>query len=156
MLAITRATEICIASAGLVLAGTGFCGARHRLAAQLAGGRAQEIARHFLNSFSLAESSEAEVRTIRRALNQHATALYVTIDEVMGGIVGFTPAFASCWRCRGSRARVPGGCMWIRLDHVPPGLQLVAGISATGEVDPWRTVNTPVATRQAAAWSFAE
>ena len=52
MLAVTRATEICIgiASAGLVLAGTDFGGARHRLATQLAA-LAQEISGHFLGRF---------------------------------------------------------------------------------------------------------
>ncbi|HTJ88694.1 MAG TPA: FUSC family protein [Acidocella sp.] len=85
MLAVTRATEICIgiASAGLVLAGTDFGGARHRLAAQLAG-LAQEVSRHFLNALALAGPSEGEARTIRRELTRRVIALDVTVDEAMG------------------------------------------------------------------------
>ena len=85
MLAVTRATEICIgiASAGLVLAGTDFGGARLRLATQLTG-LSQEISGHFLGAFALAGPGEAEARTIRRELTRRVIALDVTVDEVMG------------------------------------------------------------------------
>ena len=55
MLAITRASEICIGiiCAGVVLAGTDFGGARRRLAAQLAAISA-EISGRFAGTFSLA------------------------------------------------------------------------------------------------------
>ena len=84
-LAVTRATEICIgiASAGVVLAGTDFGGARHRLATQLAG-LAREISARFLNAFSLSGPSEAEARDIRRELTKRVIALDITIDEALG------------------------------------------------------------------------
>jgi uncharacterized membrane protein YccC len=85
MLAVTRAAEICIgiASAGLVLAGTDFGGARHRLATQLAG-LAQEVSWHFLSALALNGPSEGEARTIRRELTRRVIALDVTVDEAMG------------------------------------------------------------------------
>src|ERR1700730_16090341 len=54
MLAVTRASEICIGivCAGIVLAGTDFGGARRRLAQQLAGVSA-EISDRFAATFSL-------------------------------------------------------------------------------------------------------
>ena len=84
-LAITRATEICIgiASAGIVLAGTDFGGARRRLATQLAG-LAREVSAHFLNAFALSSSSEATARDIRRELTRRVIALDVTVDEALG------------------------------------------------------------------------
>ena len=84
-LAVTRATEICIGivSAGIVLAGTDFGGARHRLATQLAA-LSQEISAHFLNAFALSGPSEAEARDIRRELTRRVIALDVTVDEALG------------------------------------------------------------------------
>ena len=84
-LAVTRATEICIgiASAGVVMAGTDFGGARHRLAAQLAA-LAQEISAYFLNAFALSGPSETEARNIRRELTRRVIALDVTVDEALG------------------------------------------------------------------------
>lgn len=106
-----------------MLAGTDFGGARHCRAAQPAG-LAQEIARHFFNSFSLVGPSEAEVRTIRRALNQRVIGLDVMIDEVMGESSDLRPhssrlehatsrllAMLSAWRmvARHSAGTVLGG-----------------------------------------------
>ncbi len=92
MLAITRAAEICIgiASAGLVLAGTDFGGARHRLATQLAA-LAQEISGHFLGAFTLAGPSEAEARTIRRELTRRVIALDAVVDEALGEAADLRP-----------------------------------------------------------------
>ena len=92
MIAVTRATEICIgiASAGVVLAGTDFGGARHRLATQLAG-LAQDISRHFLNGFALAGPSEAEARDLRRELTRRVIALDATIDETLGESADLRP-----------------------------------------------------------------
>src|SRR3984957_8673347 len=60
MLAVTRASEICIGivCAGVVLAGTDFGGARRRLAVQLATISA-EIAGRFAGAFSLAGADES-------------------------------------------------------------------------------------------------
>ena len=103
-IAVTRATEICIgiASAGVVLAGTDFGGARQRLATQLAA-LTQEISRHFLSAFALAGPSEAEARMIRRELTRRVIALDVTVDEVMG-------SRRICARIRHVLNAPPAGC----------------------------------------------
>ena len=64
LLAITRAAEICIgiASAGMVLAGTDFGGARHRLATRWPG-FPRRFPGIFLGSFALSGPGEAEART---------------------------------------------------------------------------------------------
>src|SRR5260221_8988132 len=85
MLAITRASEICIGiiCAGIVLAGTDFAGARRRLAAQLAAISA-EISGRFAGTFSLGGPDESETRPVRRDLVRRVIALDPVIDEVFG------------------------------------------------------------------------
>jgi uncharacterized membrane protein YccC len=85
MLAITRASEICIGivCAGVVLAGTDFGGARRRLAAQLAAISA-EIAGRFAGTFSLAGPDESETRAVRRDLIRRVIALDPVIDQALG------------------------------------------------------------------------
>ena len=81
----TRVTEICIGifSATIVLAGTDFGGARHRLATQLAE-ISKEISRYFLNIFALAGPGVAAEQDIRRELTRRVIALDATVDEVRG------------------------------------------------------------------------
>jgi uncharacterized membrane protein YccC len=85
MLAITRASEICIGivCAGLVLAGTDFGGARRRLAAQL-GAISAEIAGRLAGTFLLAGPEQSKTRPVRRELIRRVTALDPVIDEVLG------------------------------------------------------------------------
>jgi uncharacterized membrane protein YccC len=69
MLAITRASEICICigivCAGVVLAGTDFSGARRRLAVPFAE-LAAEITRRLVGTFSLAGWELSETRPLQR------------------------------------------------------------------------------------------
>src|SRR6202790_3092442 len=85
MLAITRASEICIGivCAGVVLAGTDFGGARRRLAAQLAALSA-EITARFAGTFVLAGPQESEARPVRRDLIRRVIALEPVIDGALG------------------------------------------------------------------------
>ncbi len=85
LLAVTRATEICIGivSAGLVLAGTDFGGARRRLAASFAALSA-EITGRFLNMLALAGPDLPETLPVRRELLRRAIALEPAIDAAKG------------------------------------------------------------------------
>jgi uncharacterized membrane protein YccC len=85
MLAITRASEICIGiiCAGVVLAATDFGGARRRLAAQLAA-ISDEIARGFAGTFLLVGPDVSETRLVRRELIRRVIALDPVIDEALG------------------------------------------------------------------------
>ena len=85
MLAVTRASEICIGivCAGIVLAGTDFGGARRRLAVQLAAISA-EIAGRFAGTFSLVGPEQSETRPVRRDLVRRVIALDPVIDEALG------------------------------------------------------------------------
>jgi uncharacterized membrane protein YccC len=85
MLAITRASEICIGivCAGVVLAGTDFGGTRRQLAAQFAGLSA-EITRRLAGTFALAGPELSETRTVRRDLVRRVTALDPIIDQALG------------------------------------------------------------------------
>jgi uncharacterized membrane protein YccC len=85
MLAITRASEICIGiiCAGIVLAATDFGGARRRLAAQLASISA-EITGRFAGTFLRVGPDQAEERPIRRDLLRRVIALDPVIDEALG------------------------------------------------------------------------
>jgi uncharacterized membrane protein YccC len=89
MLAITRASEICIGivCAGVVLAGTDFGGARRRLAAQLAAISA-EITGRLAGTFSLAGPDQSETRSVRRDLVRRVIALDPVIDEALGEASG--------------------------------------------------------------------
>jgi len=85
MLAITRASEICIGiiCAGVVLAGTDFGGARRRLAVQLAELSA-EITGRLAGTFSLVGPDLSEMRPVRRDLIRRVIALEPVIDEAVG------------------------------------------------------------------------
>lgn len=85
MLAVYRASEIClgIICAGLVLAGTDFGSARHRLAGQFAVLSA-EICGRFARSFLLARSEQPGTSPIRRELVRRAIALDPIIDQAIG------------------------------------------------------------------------
>jgi uncharacterized membrane protein YccC len=89
MLAITRASEICIGiiCAGIVLAGTDFGDARRRLVAQLAAISA-EITGRLVGAFSLPGSEESETRPVRRDLVRRLIALDPVIDEAVGETLG--------------------------------------------------------------------
>src|ERR1700688_43438 len=85
MLAITRASEICIGivCAGVVLAGTDFGGARRRLAVQFAG-LAAEITGRLTGAFALAGPELSETRPVRRDLVRRVIALDPIIDQALG------------------------------------------------------------------------
>jgi uncharacterized membrane protein YccC len=85
ILAITRATEICIGiiCAGVVLAGTDFGGARHRLAVQLAT-IASEITGRLTGTLLLAGPEQSRTRLVRRDFIRRVAALDPVIDEALG------------------------------------------------------------------------
>jgi uncharacterized membrane protein YccC len=85
MLAITRASEICIGivCAGVVLAVTDLGGARRRLASQLAALSA-EITGRLATAFSLLGPDLSETRPVRRDLLRRVIALDPVIDEAIG------------------------------------------------------------------------
>jgi uncharacterized membrane protein YccC len=85
MLAITRASEICIGivCAGMILAGTDFGGARRRLAETIAALSA-ETANRFTGTLAQAGSDLTQTQPIRRELVRRAIALDPTIDEALG------------------------------------------------------------------------
>jgi uncharacterized membrane protein YccC len=84
MFAVTRASEICIGiiCAGVVLAGTDFGDARHRLAAQLATISA-EIVEGLTGTFLLVGPQQSKTRPVRRDLVRRVTALDAAIDEAL-------------------------------------------------------------------------
>jgi uncharacterized membrane protein YccC len=84
MLAITRATEICIGivSAGIVLAGTDRGGARRRLAATLAD-LAAEIMGRFVGTFAPG-AQPSDTRAQRRELTRRVIALDPAVDRAIG------------------------------------------------------------------------
>jgi uncharacterized membrane protein YccC len=85
MLAITRASEICIGivSASVVLASTDLGSARRRLAAALAALGA-EIASRLGTSLSLVGADQANVRSMRHDLATRIVALSAIVDEALG------------------------------------------------------------------------
>jgi len=85
MLAVTRASEICIGivCAEVVLAGTDFGGARRRLAVQFAELSA-EITRRLFGTFSLGVRELPETRPVRRDLVRRVIALDPVIDQALG------------------------------------------------------------------------
>jgi uncharacterized membrane protein YccC len=85
MLAVTRASEICIGivCAGIVLAGTDFGGARRRLAGLFAS-ISTEIAGRFTDTLSWAGPQLSDTQPIRRALTRRVIALAPVIDEAVG------------------------------------------------------------------------
>jgi uncharacterized membrane protein YccC len=116
MLAVTRASEICIGivSAGIVTTVTDLGGARRRLAARFAG-LAAETARGFATTFQLPGRDQETTRTVRRELAARAVALGPAIDEAIGeasslryrvgglqAAVDGLFAALSCWRTVGA------------------------------------------------------
>jgi uncharacterized membrane protein YoaK (UPF0700 family) len=85
LLAVYRASEICIniVSAGIVLAGTDFGGARRRLAALFAALSA-EITGRFTGMLALAGLEMPETQPARRELVRRIIALDPVIDEAKG------------------------------------------------------------------------
>ena len=85
LLAVYRASEICIGivSAGIVLAGTDFGGARRRLAALFATLSA-EITGRFTGMLALAGPEMPETQPARRELVRRVIALDPVIDEAKG------------------------------------------------------------------------
>jgi uncharacterized membrane protein YccC len=85
MLAVTRASEICIGivCAGVVLAGTDLGGAGRRLAALFASLSA-EITGRFVGALSLAAPEFQETQPVRRELLRRVIALDPAIDEALG------------------------------------------------------------------------
>ncbi|HYZ62223.1 MAG TPA: FUSC family protein, partial [Acetobacteraceae bacterium] len=85
MLAVTRASEICIGivSAGVVLAGTDFGTARRRLARAFAALSA-DIAGRFTGTLAQGGSQFAQLQPVRRELVRRVIALDPVIDEVLG------------------------------------------------------------------------
>ncbi len=85
MLAVTRASEICIGivCAGIVLAGTDFGGARRRLATLFAAISA-EISGRFTDTLATAGAEFEDTQTVRRELIRRVIALDPVIDEAFG------------------------------------------------------------------------
>jgi uncharacterized membrane protein YccC len=85
MLAVTRATEICIGivSAGVVLAGTDFGGTRRRLAATLAK-VATEATTRLIGSFHLSLPELRSTVAARRDLIRRVGELDTVIDQALG------------------------------------------------------------------------
>ena len=85
MLAVTRASEICIGivSAGIVIAGTDLGGAQRRLAALFVAVIA-EIASRFSSTLALARPNLPETQPIRRELVRRTIAIDPVIDQAIG------------------------------------------------------------------------
>jgi uncharacterized membrane protein YccC len=85
MLAVTRASEICIGivCAGIVLAGTDLGGAQRRLAVSLANLGA-EIAGGFTRTLALAGPELPDTQTERRELVRRVIALDPLVDQALG------------------------------------------------------------------------
>src|SRR6202008_2216000 len=85
MLAITRASEICIGivCAGVVLAGTDFGGARRRLAGSFAE-LAAEIAGRFAGMLTPTGRQQLDPQSRRRELVRSVIALEPTVDQALG------------------------------------------------------------------------
>src|SRR5262249_57584437 len=85
MLAITRASEICIGivSAGVILAATDCGGARRRLAT-LFSGISSEISGRFTRTLAVAGTNFDDTQRVRRELARRVIALDPVIDEAFG------------------------------------------------------------------------
>src|ERR1700733_12213414 len=85
LLAVTRASEICIgiACAGIVLAGTDLGGAQRRLAASFAD-LAAEITVRFGRMLALAETELPDTKADRREFVRRVIALDPVIDQALG------------------------------------------------------------------------
>jgi uncharacterized membrane protein YccC len=84
-LAVTRCTEICIGivCAGIVLAGTDFGSANHRLATRIAS-IATEIIRRFAGTLALAGPELLQTQPIRQELTRRVVELDPIIEEAIG------------------------------------------------------------------------
>ena len=102
MLAVTRASEICIGivCAGIVLAGTDLGGAQRRLA-RLFAVLSIEIACGFANTLADAGAEFEQTQTIRRELVGRVIALDPVADEAMGEILGAPVPFPDPSECFG-------------------------------------------------------
>src|SRR5438876_4729081 len=85
MLAVYRASEICIGivSAGIVLAGTDFGGARRRLATLFAA-ISSEITGRYTGTLKVAGANFDDTQQVRRELTRRVIALDPVIDEAFG------------------------------------------------------------------------
>jgi uncharacterized membrane protein YccC len=85
LLAVTRASEICIgiACAGIILAGTDLGGARRRLA-ELFANLAAEIMGRFIRMLHLAEPQLPDTKAERREFARRVIALDPVIDQALG------------------------------------------------------------------------
>jgi uncharacterized membrane protein YccC len=85
MLAVTRASEICIgiASAGVILAATDFGGAQRRLAASIAN-LAAEIMGRFCETLAREALQLTDTQTERREFVRRVIALDPMIDQTLG------------------------------------------------------------------------
>jgi uncharacterized membrane protein YccC len=85
MLAVTRASEICIGivCAGLVLAGTDLGGARRQLAASFAA-LAAEITARFAGMLARGGSDAPDTESVRRELATKVVALDPIVDQAIG------------------------------------------------------------------------
>src|SRR6478736_6464117 len=85
LLAVTRASEICIgiACGGIVLAGTDLGGAQRRLAGSFAN-LAAEIMGRFIRMLDLAESQQPDTKNERREFARRVIALDPVIDQALG------------------------------------------------------------------------
>jgi uncharacterized membrane protein YccC len=85
LLAVSRASEICIGivSAGIILAGTDFGGARRRLAALFAA-ISSEITSRFAGTLAVAGANFDDTQEVRRELTRRVIALDPAVDEAFG------------------------------------------------------------------------
>ena len=85
LLAVSRASEICIGivSAGIVLAGTDFGGARRRLATLFAA-ISSEITTRFAGTLAVAGANFDDTQEVRRELTRQVIALDPAVDEAFG------------------------------------------------------------------------
>ncbi|HVY17163.1 MAG TPA: FUSC family protein [Rhodopila sp.] len=85
ILAVTRATEICvgIVCAGVVLAGTDVGHARGRFAQRLAA-LATEVTQGLTTALSQPRTAQAESRSVRRTMIRRVAELDTIIDQVLG------------------------------------------------------------------------
>jgi uncharacterized membrane protein YccC len=142
ILAVTRATEICIGiiCAGVILAATDFGGARRRLAVALAAISA-EITGKLIGTFLLTGAEQSKTRPVRRDLIRRVAALDPVIDEALGESSDLRPhspalqaamgglfAALSGWRTTAGHLEVlpsdhAGREAHIVLENIPPGLR---------------------------------
>jgi uncharacterized membrane protein YccC len=165
MLAITRATEIClgIVSAGIVLAGTDLGGAQRRLAASLADLAAQ-IMRRFSRMLAPAGPGSPDTQIERREFIRRVIALDPMIDQAIGesshlryrsptlqtAVLGLFRALDG-WRGVATHLERSSGDMdrhnvEVILRIIPPGLRL-----AQEPGSPARWMDDPIALRGACA-----